>query len=177
MCRFGDVLVVALLSAGLGSCLCGSYGKDYVDGGTYCIDTRSDDFFSFGTGFWGCSLNDTQGGVDPIIVDPNNDDFFCSTIQTQPDDETMISTCNVADNEIRKSRMISGEWTVVIEGLTFAYARVFSIVAGPPVEVTSTATMTITETSTPMATETSTTISVIPTTLAPGTVTIVSRRI
>lgn len=174
MCRFVEIVLAALLFARLGSCVCGSYGTDYVDGGNYCIDTRSDDFFSFGTGFWGCTPNDTQGGVEPIIVNPNNDDFFCSTIQTQPDDEIMISTCNIADNEIRKSQMVSGTWTVVIEGLTFAYARAFSIVAGPPVEVTSIATATVTETSTPITTETTTTTSIIPTTLPPTTLTIVS---
>lgn len=161
-----------LVAAPLVTAICSSYGTDYVHGGTYCVDTRSNDFFSFGTAFWGCSVNDTQGGVDPILVDPNSDDYICSTIQTNPDDVNMISTCNVAGEEYRKSQMISGSYTAVIEGLDFAWARVFSIVAGPPVEVTSTPTISITVTSTPITTTTSTLTNTVSTTLPPSTTTV-----
>jgi hypothetical protein len=154
-----------------GLCDCGTYGTDYVHGGTYCIDTRKNDFFEFGTAFFGCTPDDTQGGVEPILVAPNNDNFLCSVIPTNPDDTAMMSTCNVTDNVVRKNQMTSGTWSAVLEGLTFAYQRSFDIIAGPPVEVTNTPTMTVIVSTTPLTTMTSTTTSVIPTTLAQATVT------
>jgi hypothetical protein len=160
-----------LLFVWRGFCVCGTYGTDYVHGGTYCIDTRKNEFFEFGTAFFGCEADDTQGGVEPILVSPNNDNFLCSTIPTNPDDTAMMSTCNVTDNVVRKNQMTSGTWSAVLEGLTFAYQRSFDIIAGPPVEVTSTPTMTVIVSTTPLTTVTSTTTSVIPTTLAQATVT------
>lgn len=165
-------IFAAFILLPLASCTCGSYGTDFVDGGTYCVDTSSDDFFSFGTAFWDCFQNDTQGGVDPILVDPNNEDYICSTIQTNPDDVPMLSTCNVPGEEVRKSHMISGTYIAVIEGLTFAYARAFSIIAGIPVVVTSTPTISFTITTTPMTTTTSPLTSIMLTTLPASTTTI-----
>lgn len=71
---------------------CASYGSDYVDGGTYCINTQSPDYFSFGTFFTGCQPSDSQGNITPILVDPNNNEYFCSDIPTTPDNTVYKST-------------------------------------------------------------------------------------
>ena len=171
---FHSSLVLAVLSLlpAFVSAVCRSSGWDYVDGGTYCIDTRKDEFFEFGSSFQGCTADDTQGGVDPIVVNPNNDDFICSKIQTNPDDINMLSTCNVTGEELRKKDLMSGQWTVVIEGLTFAWMRQFSIIAGTPVEVTSTPIATLTLTSTPITTSTLVSTSTIQETVPASTVTV-----
>ena len=70
--------------------------------------------------------------------------------------------------------MISGDWIVVIEGLTFAYMRTFNIIAGPPKIVTETPTATFSVTETPTSTSTSTVTSVDLTTLEPSTTTLPS---
>ncbi|KIW16209.1 hypothetical protein PV08_06260 [Exophiala spinifera] len=91
-----------------------------------------------------------------------------------PDDVDMKSTCNVDGNQVTKNKMFSGNWMVVMEGLTFAWMRTFEIVAGPPVTITSTPTATYTITSTPRATVTTTSTDIYSTTLSPLTVTVPS---
>ncbi|ETN37719.1 uncharacterized protein HMPREF1541_07342 [Cyphellophora europaea CBS 101466] len=169
-----QILAALLLFALQGSCACHSYGWDYVDGGTYCVNTKSDEYFSFGTGFWGCTPNDTQGGVEPILVDPDSNDVLCSVIQTNPDDVNMVSTCDIVGHEIRKSQMVSGKWSVVIEGLEFAWMRSFSVIAGPQVTKIATPTITINQTMSPSTTVTVVTTNTLPTTLSPSTITIPS---
>ena len=39
----------------------------------------------------GCTPDDSQGNITPILVDPNFDDYSCSDIPTQPDDTEIIS--------------------------------------------------------------------------------------
>ena len=48
-----SLLFILLTLAGLSAADCESYGYDFVDGGTYCINTTSADYFSFGTLFYG----------------------------------------------------------------------------------------------------------------------------
>ncbi|KIV81088.1 hypothetical protein PV11_08538 [Exophiala sideris] len=145
----------ALAGQTLADCI--SFGYDFVDGGgPYCINTTSTDYFSFGTEFEGCQPSDSQGDITPILVDPNNNEYFCSNIPTQPADTDMVSTCNVTGNTLQKDQMFSGNWTVVVEGLTFAWQRDFSVIAAPPVTVTSTPTATFTVTNIPSTTITST---------------------
>ncbi|EXJ94936.1 hypothetical protein A1O1_00054 [Capronia coronata CBS 617.96] len=168
-------LYIFLAVAGQSAADCLSYGYDFVDGGgPYCINTTSPDFFSFGTEFYGCQPSDSQGDITPILIDPNGDEYFCSDIPTQPDGSDIVSTCNVPGDELTKSSMWSGNWIVIIEGLTFAWMRTFSVVAGPPVVVTSTPTATFTVTSTPSTTITTTITNVFSTTLPPSTTTVPS---
>lgn len=70
--------------------------------------------------------------------------------------------------------MWSGDWIVIIEGLTFAWMRNFSINAGPPVVVTSTPTLTYTSEYVPSTTVTTTFTSGYTTTLLPSTITLPS---
>ncbi|EXJ72717.1 uncharacterized protein A1O5_03864 [Cladophialophora psammophila CBS 110553] len=188
--RFNLCPVPALLAlAGRSAADCLSYGYDFVNqGGPYCINTTSTAYFSFGTEFFGCQPSDVQDAVTPILVDPNSDEYFCSDIAVQPDGEDMVSTwyfivlhgqvcfltatSNVPGNEVTKNNMFSGDWTIVIEGLTFAWMRSFSIIAAPPVVVTTTPTATFTVTSTPSTTITTTITNVFSTTASPSTVTV-----
>ncbi|OQV00756.1 hypothetical protein CLAIMM_06215 isoform 1 [Cladophialophora immunda] len=172
--HFASCLVSVFLAlAGKSAADCLSYGYDFVNlGGPYCINTTSTAYFSFGTEFFGCQPSDVQDAVTPILVDPNSDEYFCSDIAVQPDGEDMVSTCNVTGNEVTKNNMFSGDWTIVIEGLTFAWMRSFSIIAAPPVVVTSTPTATFTVTSTPSTTITTTITNVFSTTASPSTVTV-----
>ncbi|OAP58358.1 hypothetical protein AYL99_07448 [Fonsecaea erecta] len=172
--HFISCLVPVLLAlAGKSAADCVSYGYDFVNnGGPYCINTTSTAYFAFGTEFFGCQPSDVQGSVTPILVDPNSDEFFCSDIAVQPDGEDMVSICNVDGNQVTKNNMISGDWTIVIEGLTFAWMRSFSIIAAPPVVVTTTPTATFTVTSTPSTTITTTITNTFSTTATPSTVTV-----
>ena len=134
----------------------------------------SQDYFSFGTEFEGCTPSDSQGDITPILVDPNEDEYFCSNIPTQPAETDIVSTCNVTNNIVRKSDMTSGDWTIVIEGLTFAYMRIFSIIAQQPMVVTETPTATFSVTVTPSTTVVTTSTQVYSTNLPPSTVTLPS---
>lgn len=89
---------------------CESYGVDFVnDGGPYCIDTTSNKFFSFTTQFQGnsfliprrslathfiagCLTTDSQGDITPILIDPDENEYFCSDIPIVPEGVDMIST-------------------------------------------------------------------------------------
>ncbi|OAL32197.1 hypothetical protein AYO20_07965 [Fonsecaea nubica] len=168
------ILVAVFLGlAGKSAAECLSYGYDFVNlGGPYCVNTTSTAYFSFGTEFFGCQASDVQDAVTPILVDPNSDEYFCSDIAVQPDGADMVSTCNIPGNEVTKNNMFSGDWTIVIEGLTFAWMRSFSIIAAPPVVVTTTPTATFTVTSTPFTTITTTITNVFSTTASPSTVTV-----
>lgn len=70
--------------------------------------------------------------------------------------------------------MFSGDWIVIIEGLTFAWMRNFSINAGPPVVVTSIPTVTYTTPYIPSTTVTTTFTSGYTSTLLPSTTTLPS---
>lgn len=84
----------------------------------------------------------------------------------------LTSGSNVPGDELPKSSMWSGDWIVIIEGLTFAWMRNFSINAAPPVVVTSTPTVTYTTPYTPSTTVTTTFTQGYTTTLLPSTVTL-----
>ncbi|RMZ88775.1 hypothetical protein DV736_g3990, partial [Chaetothyriales sp. CBS 134916] len=164
------VLTLVWLTSGAYA-LCQSYGTDFQDGGTYCIDPRLTDVFSFGTEWFGCTDDDSQDGVDPYISSPNGESQYCSTIQTNPDGEEMISMCDVDGDALTKDNMYSGNWTIGLYGLAFAYQREFYLNVEIPETVTSTPTVSITITNTPSTTKTSTTTYTESTTLMPGTVT------
>ncbi|RMD40679.1 hypothetical protein DV735_g4429, partial [Chaetothyriales sp. CBS 134920] len=170
---FVALTLVCFLSAGADA-TCQSYGTDYQDGGSYCIDPRLTDVFTFGTEWFGCTANDTQDGVDPYISGPDGEGQYCSTIQTNPDGQEMISTCNVDGDALTKNNMYSGNWTIGLYGLTFAYQREFYLNVEIPPTVVLTPTVSITITDTPSTTETSITTYTETTTLQPHTVTVPS---
>ncbi|RMZ80042.1 hypothetical protein DV738_g3017, partial [Chaetothyriales sp. CBS 135597] len=165
--------LVWFISSGVHA-VCQSYGTDFQDGGSYCIDPRLTDVFSFGTEWYGCTANDTQDGVDPYISGPDGEGQYCSNIQTNPDGQEMISTCNVDGDALTKNNMYSGNWTIGFYGLTFAYQREFYLNVEIPETVISTPTVSITITDTPSTTETSITTYTTTTTLEPDTVTVPS---
>jgi hypothetical protein len=70
--------------------------------------------------------------------------------------------------------MASGNWIAVIEGLSFAYQRQFSIIAAPPVTSWNTPTATWNYTVTPSTTITSTVTNIVSTTADPSTITMPS---
>ncbi|KAH8687560.1 hypothetical protein BGZ60DRAFT_522209 [Tricladium varicosporioides] len=143
---------------------CNSYGIDFVDGGSYFIDSSSTANFTFLTDFSGCDSEE----ITPILVDPNEDEYFCSQIPTSPDLTSFLSTCPISQN-----KMFSGSWYVVIEGLEFAYVRTFTLTVGVPTTITATPTVTVGLTSTPDAvTETVTSTSTGSTILPTSTVTV-----
>jgi hypothetical protein len=84
----------------------------------------------------------------------------------------MMSSNVTQEDTMLKSQMTSGEWYVVVEGLTFAWMRSFQIIAGPPKIVTETPTVTVNVTVTPTSTITTTITSVDVTTLPASTTTV-----
>ncbi|KAL7623435.1 hypothetical protein AAE478_007117 [Parahypoxylon ruwenzoriense] len=124
---------------------CSSYGVDYVNGGSYDIDSSSSDDFTFTTMFQGCE----QESVTPILVDPAGTQYPCSAIDTTPDGEHVTSTC-----EITYSEMASGLYKIILSGDKIGVQRTIALTAGTPTTITITATPTVVigVTSTPDAT-------------------------
>ena len=89
---------------------CLSYGIDFVDGGSYFINTNSNTNFTCVSQFEGCNSD----VADIILQDPNGNDYSCGTVPTTPDDVSEMATC-----AIEKSQMFSGEWIIFILGKRF----------------------------------------------------------
>ncbi|CZR54879.1 uncharacterized protein PAC_04763 [Phialocephala subalpina] len=151
--HFLFVPLVLLNLIKLAHCTCESYGIDFTNGGSYFIDDTDAIDFTFLTQFEGCDDEE----ITPILVDPDENEYFCSQIATSPDDTSFLSTCPILQTE-----MFSGSWYIVIEGLTFAYVRTFTLTVGAPTTVTATPTVTVGITSTPDAV-TPTTVTATPT--------------
>ncbi|KAI6092012.1 hypothetical protein F4821DRAFT_254127 [Hypoxylon rubiginosum] len=144
---------------------CSSYGVDYVNGGSYDIDSSSNDNFTFTTIFQGCD----QETVKPVLLDPSGGQHPCSAVSTTPAGQQVTSTC-----EIRYSDMTSGLYKITIQGTSIGVQRTIALTVGTPATITITATPTVIVgvTSTPPASTIFETISQTrTTTLAPGTVT------
>jgi len=100
--------------------ICYSYGVDFVDEGSYFINSQSTEQFSAVSYFQGCQ-NDT---ADVLFVAPDNDEYLCSQIPTVPENKNQLSTC-----PIQKSQMSSGHWLLLVlgnngdEGQPFAWQR------------------------------------------------------
>ncbi|PVH78934.1 hypothetical protein DL98DRAFT_572855 [Cadophora sp. DSE1049] len=157
------VVFLSLANFAFGTCV--SYGIDFVNGGSYFIDSTEATDFTFLSQFEGCTSGEE---ITPILVDPNEDEYFCSQIATTPDDTSILSTCPILQTD-----MFSGTWYIVIEGLTFAYVRTFTLTVGVPTTTTAIPTITVGMTSTPdVVTTTSLSISTGSTIIAPSTVTI-----
>lgn len=91
--------------------ICYSYGVDYVDEGSYFINSLSNDDFTAVSYFKGCN-----GGVaDVLLVAPEDavgqTEFLCSQIPVTPDNVNQLSTC-----PIEKSQMESGDWLLLVFG-------------------------------------------------------------
>lgn len=115
--------MVALLSLSNAdpSSICNSYGVDFVDEGQYFINSNSNENFTSVSIFEGC--NEGEDPAEILFVNPNNDEFLCSELETTPDNTPMLSTC-----PFTKSEMISGHNMLIIfgnneDGEPFAWQR------------------------------------------------------
>ncbi|KAG4417485.1 hypothetical protein IFR04_009368 [Cadophora malorum] len=124
--------LVFLSLANLAFSTCVSYGIDFVNRGFYFIGSTKSTDFTFLSQFEGCTSGEE---ITPILVDPNGDEYFCSQITTTPDDTSILSTCPILQTD-----MFSANWYVVIEGLTFAYVRTFTLTVGIPATIKATPT-------------------------------------
>ena len=80
-------------------------------------------------------------------MDPDENEYFCSEIPTTPDltsflstwygclSESLIINVNAQFSPILQTAMFSGTWYIVIEGLTFAYVRTFTLTVGVPTTI------------------------------------------
>ncbi|KAI4660485.1 uncharacterized protein J4E78_005188 [Alternaria triticimaculans] len=147
--------------------ICYAYGVDFIDEGSYFIDSESTEDFSAVTYFKGCNAD---GMADVVLVAPDveettGEEYLCDKIPTTPDD-----TNQVADCPIKKNQMSSGHWLLLIlgdneanedgsNGQPFAWQRDLYLTVGTKVTSTYTATTTDTKTETPTITSTVTTTS------------------
>ncbi|KAK3332424.1 hypothetical protein B0T19DRAFT_398192 [Cercophora scortea] len=102
---------------------CTSYGVDYSNGGSYNIDSTSNQYFSFATIFQGC----TQETINPILVGPDGSEYACSSIRTQPAGAAVTSTCGIP-----YSVMTSGTWKIIVAGQQIATQRTIKLTVGAP---------------------------------------------
>ncbi|KAI0189183.1 hypothetical protein EV127DRAFT_470810 [Xylaria flabelliformis] len=124
------VLRICLLAGYLAlraSAACTVYGVDYSNGGSYNIDATSDELFTFTSIFQGC----VQEPVKPALVDPAGHQYTCTAINTTPDGQEVKSTCSIA-----YSSMSSGQWRIVISGVSVAVQRVINLTSVSPSTVT-----------------------------------------
>ncbi|KAI1462861.1 hypothetical protein F4805DRAFT_472071 [Annulohypoxylon moriforme] len=143
---------------------CSSFGVDYVNGGSYDIDSSSNNNFTFTTIFQGCD----QETVTPLLIDPKGIQYPCSAVNTTPSGEQVTSTCGITF-----SAMASGLYKIIMQGENIGVQRTIALTAGTPATITFTATPTVIVgiTSTPNATTVYKTIEQTQTiTLKPGTV-------
>ncbi|KAK0733322.1 hypothetical protein B0T26DRAFT_842399, partial [Lasiosphaeria miniovina] len=113
---------------------CTSYGVDYSNGGTYNIDGSSNQYFSFVTVFQGCN----QESINPVLVGPDQNEYACSAIRTQPAGTQVTSTCGIP-----YSAMQSGTWRIIVSGDQIATQRTVKLVVGLPQTTWITATPTV----------------------------------
>jgi hypothetical protein len=101
----GCLWAVALLGL-RASAACTSYGVDFSNGGTYDIDSESNEYFSFISVFQGKSaagglsknhgadvyVGCSQETISPVLVSPDDNVYACSDIKTQPAGTQVKST-------------------------------------------------------------------------------------
>jgi hypothetical protein len=92
--------------------ICYAYGVDFIDEGSYFIDSQSAEAFSAVTYFQGCRPN---GIADILLVAPEDtpgeSEFLCDKIPTTPENTNQLSTC-----PIKKNQMRSGHWLFLVLG-------------------------------------------------------------
>ncbi|KAF2636970.1 hypothetical protein P280DRAFT_472484 [Massarina eburnea CBS 473.64] len=145
--------------------ICYSYGVDFVDEGSYFVNTASNDSFTCVSTFNGCN----QDEAEVLFIDPAGDESFCSQIPTLPDDTPELSKCPVL-----KSQLVSGDYMILIlgnngNGQPYAWERDFYLNCGPQATATYTPTVTFSVTTTPVVTLLSTSTLVVTTTVGPST--------
>ena len=145
---------------------CSVYGIDFVDGGSYFINSNSTANFTVVQQFSGC--NDDSASV-LLVQQSTEDEWECTSVptgmyfnrataqdlavlihHTVPSNTSQLSTC-----PLEKDQMSSGEWTILVignngDGNPFAYERDFSLTVGPQETTTITQTVTFTQTSAPV---------------------------
>ena len=145
---------------------CSVYGIDFVDGGSYFINSNSTANFTVVQQFSGC--NDDEASL-LLVQQSTEDEWECTSIPTGkhftrtnaqdsavlihhkvPSNTSQLSTC-----PLEKDQMSSGEWTILVignngDGNPFAYERDFSLTVGPQETATVTNTVTFTQTSIPV---------------------------
>ncbi|KAK1814195.1 hypothetical protein LTR12_011393 [Friedmanniomyces endolithicus] len=150
-----------------GDSACSVFGIDFQGGGSYFINSNSNDNFTLVAEFEGCEsfythecLSQGQNDTADIILvnDQTLDEYECSRLPTVPDDTRQMSTCPVL-----KSQMSSGNWSILTlgnngNGDPFSYQRDFTLQVGPQQTVTTTVyapyTLTLQSTSTLESTST-----------------------
>ncbi|CAO2650780.1 Nn.00g020720.m01.CDS01 [Neocucurbitaria sp. VM-36] len=135
--------------------ICYSYGVDFVDEGSYFINSLSPDPFTCVSYFRGCN----EDVADVLFVDPGDIEYLCTQIPTTPENEFKMSTC-----PIKKNQMESGHWLLLVlgnndDGQPFAWQRDLYLTVGPQATSTYTPTVTFSITTTPIVTQTMTTTS------------------
>lgn len=160
--------------------ICYSYGVDFIDEASYFINSKSNDPFTAVSTFRGCN-NDV---ADVLFVRPDGEEYFCTQVNTYPQNQRMLSVCPV-----RKDQMKSGHWMLLIignndDGYPFAWQRgTYSLLGsrhhfiltdldlyltvGPQATVTKTPTMTFTQSTTPTRTQTMVSLSLFVSTVGP----------
>jgi len=93
--------------------ICYAYGVDFIDEGSYFIDSESTEDFSAVTYFRGCNAD---GMADVVLVAPDveettGEEYLCDKIPTTPDDVNQVADC-----PIKKNQMSSGHWLLLILG-------------------------------------------------------------
>lgn len=87
--------------------ICYSYGVDFIDEGSYFINSLSSDPFTSVSTFKGCNPDI----ADVLLVAPDNEEYLCDDIPTTPADIPQLSKC-----PIQKNQMSSGHWLLLISG-------------------------------------------------------------
>lgn len=92
--------------------ICYSYGVDFVDEGSYFINSLSIDPFTSVSTFKGCNTD----MADILLVAPDNTEYICDEIPTTPGDTPQLSKC-----PILKNQMSSGHWLLLVLGNNGAF--------------------------------------------------------
>ncbi|KAM0715736.1 hypothetical protein Q7P37_008250 [Cladosporium fusiforme] len=127
---------------------CLVYGIDFVQGGSYFINSNSTANFTTVQQFDDC--NDDSASI-LLVQQSTEDEWECSSVETVPSNTSQLSTC-----PLEKDQMSSGEWTILVignngDGNPFAYERDFTLTVGQQTTITVTPTVTYTQSSTPLA--------------------------
>ncbi|KAK3116539.1 hypothetical protein LTR53_002963 [Teratosphaeriaceae sp. CCFEE 6253] len=108
--------------------VCSVYGVDIQGGGSYFINSNSNDNFTAVSEFEGCNA-----GVASVLLvnDQTSAEYECTALPTTPDDTPRMSSC-----PILKSQMSSGSWTILTignngDGQPFSYQRDFTLQVSP----------------------------------------------
>jgi len=133
----------AALSLSVGSAFaqCESYGIDFVNGGSYFINSADTSPFTAVEEFSGCD----DDVANNVLVDPQGNQYQCSDTPLTPDYTPQTINCT----SVLESGMQSGDWSLLIisnngDGDPISYERDFSLDVGAQETATATPTVTVT---------------------------------